>query len=97
MISGNVFIGDSDHNYSNILVPVIEQSIIPDRIEIGDDSFIGYGAVIQAGVILGKHCVIGSNAVVRKGSYPDYSILAGIPAKIVKRYNGDKKCWEKSI
>ena len=62
-------------------------------IEIGDDSWIGINSVIVGNVRIGKHCVIGANSVVNK-NIPDYSIAVGSPAKVIKRYNFEKKEWE---
>ena len=86
-ISGDVFITDVSHEYENVGVHILKQPLVQDATVIGDNSFIGYGAVIQAGVIMGKQCIVGSNAVVRKGMYPDYSVIAGVPARVVKRFN----------
>jgi acetyltransferase-like isoleucine patch superfamily enzyme len=94
-ISANVFISDSLHEYKEIGVNSLEQELIYKHTEIGDYSFIGYGAVIQAGAVLGKQCIVGSNAVVRSGNYPDYTVLAGVPAKIIKKYNPESQTWEK--
>lgn len=47
---------------------------------IGDCCFIGTHAVITKGITIGKCCVIGAGAVVTK-DVPDYSIVAGVPAK----------------
>ncbi|RUT70403.1 acyltransferase [Flavobacterium cupreum] len=94
-ISANVFISNLDHDYKAIEVHILEQPNIIRETLIGENCFIGYGAVIQAGTILGNHCIVGSNSVVR-GSFPDYSVIVGAPAKVVKRYNADKKQWEKT-
>lgn len=94
-ISGNVFISTATHCYKQPGVAVSEQELEADRVEIGDYSFIGFGASIQPGVILGKQCIVGTNAVVLKGIYPEYSVLAGVPAKIIRRYNKDKNRWER--
>lgn len=51
---------------------------------IDDWSFIGAGAIILPGIKIGKYCIIGAGAVV-KGDIPDYSIVIGNPAKIIKR------------
>ena len=54
-----------------------------------------HDVVIQAGTILGKQCIVGANAVVR-GEFSDYCVIAGIPAKIVKRYDLITKQWKKT-
>lgn len=94
-ISGNVFISDVAHNYQEIGLHILDQELLYQKTQIGDGCFIGYGAAIQPGVILGKQCVVGTNAVVLSGNYPDYSVLAGVPARVIKRYNVESKKWEK--
>ena len=94
LISGNVFVTNIDHDYTKIGVPVMEQQMILKETVIGENCFIGYGAAIQAGTKLGRQCVVGANAVVR-GEYPDYTVLAGVPAKIIKRYNPQTGLWER--
>ena len=93
-ISGNVFITNIDHEYKNVGEHILDQPMIVKETVIGQNCFIGYGAAIQAGTILGKQCIVGTNAVVR-GIFPDYSVLVGVPARIVKRYNMDTKVWER--
>lgn len=56
----------------------------PAFVDIGDGCFLGIGSVILPNVRLGRRCVVGANAVVVAGSYPDGAILAGAPARIVK-------------
>lgn len=53
-----------------------------ERISIGDDCWLGANSVVLAGVALGRGTVVGANAVVTK-SFPAYSIVAGVPAKII--------------
>lgn len=93
--SANVFVTNIDHRYDEINKHILEQPLISTNTQIGENCFIGYGAVIQAGTVLGKQCIVGANAVVR-GNFPDYSIIVGVPAKIVKRYNKKSKTWEKT-
>ena len=94
-ISGYVYISDIDHEYENLEKGILQQPLIVKETIIGDESFIGMGARIMPGVKVGKHCIIGSNCVVNK-SIPDYSVVVGIPCKIIKRYNFDTRKWEKT-
>ncbi len=55
----------------------------PKPVIIEDECFIGANVCILNGVKLGKHCVVGANSVVTK-SFPDFSVIAGNPAKILK-------------
>lgn len=94
-ISGNVFVTNIDHDYQEIGKHILDQKMIVKETRIGKNCFIGYGAAIQAGTILGDQCVVGANAVVR-GSFPDYSVIVGVPARVVKCYNTATKQWEKT-
>jgi len=53
-------------------------------VTIGHDVWIGHGAVILPGVTIGNGAIIGANAVVRR-DVDAYSVVAGVPAKVVKR------------
>ena len=90
-----VFISDNTHDYSDILTPVEFSPIKQLRtVRIGDDSWIGRGVAIL-GCSIGKHCVIGANSVVNK-DIPDYCIVGGVPARIIKRYDFEKREWRKT-
>lgn len=95
LISFDVSIQDTDHEYEDLSLPIGNQPLIVKKTKIGENCFIGSGAKIQAGTILGKHCVVGTNAVVR-GIFPDYCVIVGVPAKIVKRYDEESKIWKKT-
>lgn len=90
----NSFITNIDHDYSEIDKHIMNQKFIIRHTSIGENCFIGMGAAIQAGTILGKQCIVGANAVVR-GVYPDYCVIAGVPAKIIRKYNPESKKWER--
>ena len=94
-ISANVFISNIDHEYQEIDKHILEQPLLYKKTHINKNCFIGYGAVIQAGTVLGKQCVVGANAVVR-GTFPDYCVIVGAPARIVKRYDSTSKTWRKT-
>jgi len=94
-ISANVFVTNIDHEYHEINKNILKQPLVSAKTYIGENCFLGYGAVIQAGTILGKQCIVGSNAVVR-GQFPDYSVIVGVPARIIKRYDEKSKTWKKT-
>lgn len=94
-IAANVTITDIDHPYTDIHVPVEKQNIIVKDVSIGEDCKIYNGAVILQNVHIGKHCVIGANSVVNK-DIPDYCVVVGAPARIIKRYDFDLKLWRKT-
>ncbi|MCQ4035098.1 acyltransferase [Kaistella montana] len=94
LILANVFITNIDHDYTEIGKHVVKQKIIVKETTIGENCFIGMGAAIMAGTVLGKQCIVGANSVVR-GTFPDYCVIVGSPAKIVKKYNQQTQTWEK--
>ncbi len=96
VLSEHVYIADAAHgNDPRSNVPIMEQRLIPrGAVTIGKKCFIGFGARILPGVTLGEGCIVGVNAVVTK-SFGDYSMVAGIPANIIKRYNFKTDQWEK--
>ena len=63
-------------------------------ITIGDGTWIGRNSIV-IGCSIGKHCVIGANSVV-KHDIPDYCVAAGIPARIIKRYDFETQAWRKT-
>ena len=103
-ISWNVGIGGANHDYCKITQhaflyatqfglidennkPKYER--FPDDCIIGNDVWVGCNAVICRGVNVGDGAVIAAGAVVTK-DVPPYSIVAGVPAKVIK-----KRCPEK--
>jgi hypothetical protein len=62
-----------------------------NKVVVGHDVWIGHGAVLLPGVKVGNGAVIGSNAVVTKAVAP-YTIVAGVPAKLIKFRFYDDVC-----
>ena len=52
-------------------------------IKIGNDVYIGLNTTILPGTTVGNRCIIGACSVL-KGEYPDNSVIAGVPAKVIK-------------
>lgn len=93
-ILANVCITNIIHKYEDINVPPKNQAICVEPTKIFNDVFIGINSTILAGTTLGHHCIVGANSVV-KGNFPPYCVIAGIPAKIIKKYNSNIGSWEK--
>ena len=55
----------------------------PWRIKIGNDCWIGAKVTILDGTVIGDHSIVAAGAVVT-GKFPPYSIMGGVPAKIIK-------------
>lgn len=84
-IFGNyVTLHSENHNYSNTDIPIRNQGINRKGIVIGEDCWIGAKATILDGTNIGKGCIVAAGAVV-KGDIPEYSIIGGVPAKIIKK------------
>lgn len=92
IIAQNVVISGLNHNYEDINQPIQTQGVRTAPVLIEDECWIGANAVITAGTTIGKHCVIAAGAVVTK-NVPAFSIAAGNPAKVIKKYDQDQKAW----
>lgn len=87
----NVYITDHNHRYDDTTLPIKQQWMTEAPVRIGSGSWLGTGAVILPGARLGRNTVVAAGSVVRPGDYPDLAVLAGVPAKVVKQYDG--KDW----
>ena len=73
-----------NHNFSEPDKRINEQGVSTGQVVIGDDVWIGANAVVLPNVSIGCHCVVAAGAVVTK-NVPDGCVVAGVPAKIIKR------------
>jgi acetyltransferase-like isoleucine patch superfamily enzyme len=95
-IAANVTITDINHPYTDINLPPEKQHIEVTDVSIGDDCKIFNNVVILPGANLGKHCIIGANSVVRGNNYPEYCVIVGLPATVIKRYSFQTNSWLKT-
>jgi len=84
MLAQGVKLISTNHYYKSKDMLIYEQDIDTEKkgIKIGEDCWLGVGAVVLPGVSIGNGVVVGANAVVTK-NVPDYAVVVGIPAKIV--------------
>ena len=73
-----------NHNFSDTNKRIDEQGVSTNPVTIEDDVWIGANAVILPGVTIGEHCVVAAGAVVTK-DVPPHSLVAGVPAKVIKK------------
>lgn len=85
MMGPEVIIYTTRHKHDRTDITMIEQGmdkVLP--VTIGNDVWIGRRAIIMPGVKIGDGCIIGAGAIVTH-DVPSYCIVAGVPAKVVKR------------
>jgi len=91
-ISPNVMIIDNSRKPGDVSRPSKEQDVISGYVHIGADSWIAYNACILPNVTIGRHCIIGALSVVNS-DIPDYSVAVGSPARVIKRFDFEKRQW----
>ena len=95
VIADRVYITDNLHGYSDIHQGIMSQPLVhPGPVVIEDQVWLGDGVCVMPNVTIGKHSVIGSNAVVTS-DIPPYSVAVGIPARVIRQYNHQTNCWER--
>jgi acetyltransferase-like isoleucine patch superfamily enzyme len=96
-ITGHCAIVDVTHPYSDVHDPVRIGLRILDEdsfVEIGDGCFLGFGALIMPNVRIGRYCIVGAHSIVTE-DVPDYSVVAGNPACLVRSYDVASDSWRK--
>ena len=82
-LAANVNITDIHHPYVDINTPIERQDIEVKSVKIGKDCKIYNNVAILLGTIIGV--TVGANSVV-KGVFPDYCVIVGMLAYIIKRH-----------
>ena len=96
------YISSVDHRFVNTELSVLDQGCYsPNKnghaaLRIGDGSWIGCHCAIIGDVHIGKHCVVGANSVVTR-DVPDFCVVAGTPARIIKHFDNNTGVWERVL
>ena len=93
-LAQNITLSGLNHNYQDVTIPIHAQGVATAPIIIEDHTWIGANVVVVAGVIIGKHAIVAAGSIVTK-DIPPYSVVAGNPARVLKKYNPKTKIWEK--
>lgn len=88
----HVFISGFNHGYADGTRDSNEQELVRKEVVIGNESHIGANAVVVAGVHIGERVQVGAGSVVTK-DLPSFCVAAGNPARIIKRYDPERKEW----
>ncbi len=83
MFGPGVSVFSEEHGFEDLEKPMIAQAETRRPVQIGNNVWIGTRAVILGGVTIGEGSIIAAGAVVRE-SVPPYSVVAGVPAKVIR-------------
>ncbi len=80
-----VYITDQNHGYADPDIPIGRQWPSNAAVSIGAGSWLGAGAIVLPGAVIGRNVVVAAGSVVR-GVVPDCCVIAGVPARVVREY-----------
>ena len=82
----DVKIYSRNHKYDRLDIPIQDQGKEYFSTTLGNDVWLGANVIVTAGVNIGNHVIVAAGAVVTK-DIPDYAIVGGVPAKVLKFRN----------
>jgi acetyltransferase-like isoleucine patch superfamily enzyme len=89
----NVYVGDADHIYTNIYVPILTAGATENRSAVIEENcWLAMNSVVSGNLVVGRGSVVGANTVVNK-SVPPFSVVVGNPSKIVKMFDPLENQW----
>lgn len=94
LFGSNILVTDNEHGMDADAEPYYKQPLVCKDVRIGNGTWVGEKACILSGSDIGEKCIVGAGSVV-KGVFPDRCILAGNPARIIKRWDNESHCWKK--
>jgi acetyltransferase-like isoleucine patch superfamily enzyme len=92
----NVYVSDHAHSYEDISRPISQQGIFSrGTVKIQRGCWLGINSIIYAAdgpLTIGEHSVVAGNSFVRRSVDP-YTVVAGNPARVVRRYDHSEGKW----
>lgn len=91
MIGDNTMIGagtkiiTSNHNFEDTELPMTQQGLSFKPVLIEDDIWLGFDVKIFGGSVIRKGSIVGTNTMVNEKEFEPYSVIAGTPARIIKK------------
>lgn len=95
LLAQQVVISALNHGYQDVSRPIRVQEVNMDPITVGAGSWIGAHAIVLPGIKIGQNVVVAAGAVVTT-DVPDYCVVVGNPARIVRRFDpstGEFERW----
>jgi len=84
IMAPEVLIWSFAHSFDRTDIPINQQGNTDiNPVTIGDDVWIGQRVIVMPGIKIGSHAIIGAGSIVTK-NIPEWAIVAGIPAKIIR-------------
>ena len=83
LVADWIYLADFDHVTDDVNVPIKDQGIVKSPVRIGPGCWLGVRVTVLRGTVVGRGCVLAAHTVAR-GEYPELSIVAGAPGRVVK-------------
>lgn len=91
-----VYLSDNLHGYRDVDRSIADNKLVScGEVHIEEGCCIEENVCIVGNVRIGEHCTVSANSVLTR-SLPPFSVAAGIPARIVRRYNPASQQWEET-
>jgi acetyltransferase-like isoleucine patch superfamily enzyme len=94
IVADRVMLIDFDHGVVEVERPIRLQGIYKRDVRVGHNVWIGYGACILRGVIVGDNSIVGTSTVVTR-DVPENAVVGGSPARVIRMREAPERLrWE---